>query len=806
MLNNYLLVAWRHILKNKLYSAINILGLVVGLSVYLFGSLLAEYERTHDAFFRNSERIFTVGSVFPNTELAGLISIDSVQSAVGPIIKTEIPEIEYISRSIRREFLLSIDDNDYYQNIRFVDHDFPRIFDFNYIEGDESALDSPSGLLITRSAATKYFGQGSAVGKSIELDHEKLLRVTAVVEDLPANSHFNSSLVLPAEFELVAHISVLNTEHANEELGNWGSLNLGDLTYLLVPGNVDTGWLQTRMDGIYDSHYPLPNRELVSGFEVNDLTDANTFLWSATGLPVIESIQLLALLVLIIAIVNYTNLATAQSLKRTREVGLRKTMGANQTQLLIQFQVESILIVIVSMIISIGFLELLIPLFNDSLGKGLVISYADNLLWLISTTLLVGMIAGAYPAYLITLANPIDALRDEVSKSAGGSLFRSAMLGIQFAISIFMLAIVLVVYLQNTEVEESGNIYPRSKIITLNRLELPDIRSNLEVLRDQVLSIPGVTGLGYSSQVPFQQSNSFIKVSAIAGDENNAIKPNTVWVSPGFFETYDIDILKGRPLTEDIANDTMREGVYDQNVVVNEMLLSDLGYTLDSMNPIFHRLTEEGTNHTYSIVGIVPDQNFLGFHNQIRPMVFLMAPEYYNIGSIKVEGRAMQATLADIEETWDRIIPDYPIQIEFLNEKFDDIFKILDGITRMLIGFAFVAMILSLVGLFGLAAFMVERRTREIGIRKIMGASMGQIMRLLIWQFSKPVLLASGIALPVAYLAADTYLEFFSNRLELPVISIIVAGIVGILLSWSVVSIHAIRVASENPIHALRYE
>ena len=458
------------------------------------------------------------------------------------------------------------------------------------------------------------------------------------------------------------------------------------------------------------------------------------------------------------------------------------------------------------MIISIGFLELLIPLFNDSLGKGLVISYADNLLWLISTTLLVGMIAGAYPAYLITLANPIDALRDEVSKSAGGSLFRSAMLGIQFAISIFMLAIVLVVYLQNTEVEESGNIYPRSKIITLNRLELPDIRSNLEVLRDQVLSIPGVTGLGYSSQVPFQQSNSFIKVSAIAGDENNAIKPNTVWVSPGFFETYDIDILKGRPLTEDIANDTMREGVYDQNVVVNEMLLSDLGYTLDSMNPIFHRLTEEGTNHTYSIVGIVPDQNFLGFHNQIRPMVFLMAPEYYNIGSIKVEGRAMQATLADIEETWDRIIPDYPIQIEFLNEKFDDIFKILDGITRMLIGFAFVAMILSLVGLFGLAAFMVERRTREIGIRKIMGASMGQIMRLLIWQFSKPVLLASGIALPVAYLAADTYLEFFSNRLELPVISIIVAGIVGILLSWSVVSIHAIRVASENPIHALRYE
>ncbi len=806
MFRNYLLIAIRHIFKNKLYSAINILGLIVGLTVYLFGSLLTEYELTHDTFFEKSERIFSVGSVFGPEAKLGILSIDSANSALGPIIKAEVPELATLSRSIRRQFLLSIDDNDYYQFMEFVDSDFTRIFDFTYIEGNETALDDRTGLLITQSAAYKYFGKGPALGKSLTLDHDKVLSVTGVIADLPMNTHFNSSLAQPGKLEMVAHISVLTTENRNEEEGNWSSLNLGDLTYFLAPDNVSQDWIQTKMDGLYESHFPSKDDNFVSGFKVRPLIEANTFLWSAIGMPIVESVHILAILVLVVAIVNYTNLATAQSLRRTREVGLRKTMGADRSQLLTQFLVESVLITTIAMIISIAILEFALPLFNGAVGKDLTIDYGETILWILTTAIVVGLVAGAYPAYLITKTSPIHALRDTVSKSTKGGIFRSIMLGIQFAISIFMMAIVMVIYFQNSKLEEAGNIYPRSQIVTLTRLGLPDIRSQYDVLRNEIESIPGVTGLAYSSQVPFEQSNSNWEISAVKGDELNRIAPNIIWTSPNFFEIYDTPLLKGRILDESISGDTIKEGVYTANVIVNEMLLKKLGYTLDSVNPVFHELTEDRQPRTYSIVGVVPDQNILGFHNQIKPFVFPMMPEAFDVASIRIQGRGMQATIKDIEDKWKDIIPDYPIQVEFLDETFNDVFNIFGGITKTMAAFAFLAMLLSMVGLFGLAAFMVERRTREIGIRKVMGANLGQIVRLLIWQFSKPVVWAAFVALPASYFAADTYLNFFSDRLPLPEAVIAIAGVLAVGLSWAIVSVHAMKVARANPIRALRYE
>lgn len=277
-------------------------------------------------------------------------------------------------------------------------------------------------------------------------------------------------------------------------------------------------------------------------------------------------------------------------------------------------------------------------------------------------------------------------------------------------------------------------------------------------------------------------------------------------MSPGFFALYNIPLLSGRLLGEEISDDTVKEDVYAANVIVNELLLVKLGYALDSENPVFHDFSNTRPSRTYSIVGVVPDQNFLGFHNQIKPMIFLMNPDDYRVASVRIRGRGIQATLADIENTWDEVMPDYPIQVQFLDETFNDVFKIYSAMTKTMTGFAFLAMTLSMVGLFGLAAFMVERRTREIGIRKVMGASLGQIVRLLIWQFSKPVMWASLVSLPAAYFASNTYLDFFADRLSLPGGIIALAGITGILLSWGIVSIHAYRIATTNPVHALRYE
>ncbi len=806
MIKNYLLIAWRHILKNKLYSSINILGLVVGLSVFLFGSLLANYENTHDVFFKNSDRIFTVGSIFSPTADIGISVIDSANTAVGPLVKADIPEIDLVARTLRREMLVSVENSDYYQVIRFADADLLQIFDFAYLEGNQTALDVKNGLVITRSAATKYFGEGPALGRSIELDHDKVVNVTAVVADLPANSHFNSSLVISYPFELVAHISVLNSEDNNVEEGNWENLDLHDLTYLLAPDKTRLSWLQTKMDGMFSSHYPSEQSDIITGFKVSRLQDANTFLWTALGMPIIETVQLLAILVLIVAIVNYTNLATAQSFGRTREVGLRKTMGADRSQLLVQFLVESVLIATISMVLAVGVLELVVPVFNASLGKGMTIDYAVTLPWLLLTTFAVGVIAGAYPAYLITQTSPIDALRDSSPGSSKGTLFRSIMLGVQFAISIFMLAIVLVVFFQNAKLQESGDVFPRSQVVSLQRLNVPEIQSRLEVLKNEISAVSGVTGFGYSSQIPFQQSNSPLRVTAVRGDESGVFTPLQVAINPGFFEVYDIPLLKGRGLGEEVSDDTLKEGVYTVNVVVNEMMLDELGYNMATEHPVFYDYSTTEQIHAYTVVGVIPDQNFRGFHNQVKAMVFLKGSQYYDIASVRILGRDFQSTLVDVEKVWDEIIPEYPIQVQFLDETFNDVFRIYSAMTQALTGFAFLAMTLSMVGLFGLAAFMVEQRTREIGLRKVMGANLVQIIRLLIWQFSKPIIWASLIALPAAYFASRTYLDFFADRLPFSGVFIVVAGMIGIVLAWATVSIHAFRIAKANPIHALRTE
>lgn len=806
MLKNYTVIAWRHILKNKLYSSINILGLVLGLSVFFFGSLLAEYEQSHDNFYKNSTRIFTVGSVFKPDAGVGVLESDAAHTALAPVIKTQMPDVEAVARTINREFLISVGDNDYYENIRFSDSSFLNIFDFTYIEGDNTAIDDPTGLLLTQSMAIKLFGEESALGKFVILDHDKILTVKAVIDDLPHNTHFTSSLLASNSFAMVAHISAINTDTRNEEEGNWNNLSMGDYTYLLASPGLGKKNLQTQLDSLYDNHYPIEENDIVSSFRAHSIAEANTFIWSAIGMPVIETVQLLAIFVLIVAIVNYTNLATAQSLGRTREVGLRKTMGAGRAQLLVQFLVESILIALISMVISLACLEIAVPIFNAALGKGLTINYVETLPWLLLTTLTVGVMAGAYPAHLITKTTPIDALRNSSSKGAKGNLFRSLMLGVQFSISIFILAIVMVVYFQNSKLEQSGDIYARSQIITLKRLNISGIENKLDTLKNELDAIENVSRTAFSSQVPFQQWNSSFDVSATQGDDSNVVSLNQVSVSPTFFDLYDMPILKGRRLTKEVSGDTLKSDVYTANVVVNELLLQKLGFTLETENPIFYDFSDDRPSRAYSIVGVVPDQNFLGFHNVIKPMAFMMRPAWYSIASLRVEGSNIKSTMGEIEKAWEDVIPDYPIQVEYLDETFNEVFKVFNAMTKTLGGFAFLAITLSMVGLFGMSAFMVERRTKEIGIRKVMGANLRQIVGLLIWQFSKPVLCSLAVALPAAYLASNTYLNFFADRLSLPVVIIISAGLAATLFSWAIISFHSIKIARANPIRSLRYE
>jgi putative ABC transport system permease protein len=809
MLWNNIIIALRNLKKNKAFAAINISGLALGLTIYVFGGLLVEYENTHDRSFANVDRIYTIGASAAPELNVGVDKFNSTFMAVGPIIKAELRDIDAVARTRNQEFLLTMGSESYYEGLRFADPELLQIFDFNYIQGDSTALDDPSGLLVTEAIAIKYFGRTDVIGEVVTFDNEFDFSITAVIEDPPLNSHFNSLVITDQGFTIVAPFRAKNRlGDYDADVGDWNNLSVGDMTYVLLPESLDQAWLQTQMDRIYASLVPEDEGDAIASLDVHPLSYANVAIWDMIGMPVISSISLLSLMVLMVACVNYTNLATAQSIGRTREVGMRKTMGATQTQLLTQFLVESMVIAAIAMVFAIAALEMVIPLFNNAAGKNMTLNYIATMPWLLTTTILVGLLAGLYPAWLITKTNPIEALRDIARKGKKGSLVRSFMIGAQFAMSAFMLAMVTIVYLQNEKVKESSYIFPRSELYTLERLNVEGITDRLETLRHELEALPNVDRVAYSSQVPYEQNNSQNILSPIAGDEAAGIIFMNMRMSPEFLDAYDIPVLAGRNLSHDITNDKRTEELESLNILVNELTLAKMGIDrpIDALNKRLYSLDEESTVREYVIVGVVPTQNIVGLFNEEKAWIFQYSPTSLRMGSVRITGGNIMDTVESIEDTWDRVIPDYPMQGRFLDEVFDDVYKVLKYMNLALGVFAFVALSLALIGLFGLAAFMATQRTKEIGVRKVLGASSIQIARLLVWQFSTPVLWALLFALPGAYFASQGYLNFFADRISSPILILLVSGLIAVLLAWGTIAGHAIRIARSNPILALRYE
>ena len=653
--------------------------------------------------FKNVDRIYTIGSTAAPELNVGVDKFNSTFMAVAPIIKAELPDVDAVARTRGREYLLTSGAESYYEGTRFADPEFLTIFDFNYIHGDSSALDDPSGLLITEAVAIKYFGKTDVIGEVITFDNQFDFSVTAVIEEPPLNTHFNA-LIEDQGFGIVVPLRALNRlDDYDADVGDWNNLSIGDMTYVMPPESLDQAWLQTQVDRIFETLVPEEEAEVIASLNVHPLPYANVAVWDMIGMPVIAVISLLSLMVLVVACVNYTNLATAQSLGRTREVGMRKTMGATQTQLLIQFLVESLVITSIAMIFAIAALEMIIPLFNNAANKSMALDYAATMPWLLLTTLLVGLLAGLYPAWLITRTNPIEALRDIARKGKKGSLVRSFMIGAQFAISAFMLAMVTIVYLQNEKVKESSYIFPRSEIYVLDRLRVEGISERLETLRRELEALPNIDSVAYSSQVPFEQNNSQNTLSTIQGDESSGMMLMNMRMSPEFLEAYDIPILAGRNLSRDISNDILSDESESLNILINKMTMTLMGFNnpADVINQRLYSQSEDSALREYIIVGVVPTQNIVGLFNEEKPWFFQHSPDSLRIGSIRISGGNIMETVASIEDVWDSVIPEYPIQGRFLDEVFEDIYSILKYMNMALAIFALVALSLALIGLFG---------------------------------------------------------------------------------------------------------
>ena len=810
MFYNYVKLALRNLVKHRLYAFINIAGLALGLTIFLFGSMIVAYERNHDHMFAERERIFFVGSIFAPGAGTGILEYPNVKLAYGPLFEAEIEEAEQVVRTVYRAPILTVEDKHYYQGIRFAEAGFTRMFDFQYIHGDLTAIDDPRKLIVTVSTAQKLFGRSDVLGEVVSLDHHYTMHIGAVIADVPADSHFNTSFLPDNDLEAIAPLTALVGLEGFDMAGSWRGLSPYHMTYLLLPPGYDRDWLQDQVDNVSARHAPEDEGELIRALKVSPLVDCNTQIWDAFGFPVLESVQLLGLLILIVACLNYTNLATAQSFGRGREVGLRKTLGAGRLQLLAQFLVESLSLAVLAMVIALAAIELLVPAYNGWTGKAVVFDYLDIMPGLVLTTLAVGLLAGAYPAFLISRVNPIDSLRNTLVTGPKGNIFRSLLIAAQFSISIFMLAMVMIIYFQNEKIRDISSAFLQSQTVVLKRVGHEDVKEKHETLRREFNALAGVQAVTFSNDVPYNSDGDSRRVTPISGDETLEFGIKLVSVDIDFMATYGIELLAGRAFDLNIANDVFRRESEQVNVVVNQLAAQRLGFGrgASAIGSSFYKIPDERRPQArqYNIVGVMPDRYFDGAHSEIAPMLFYIRPEHHHFASIRVADADLSRTLAEIDAVWERVVGDYPIQRTFLDFYFNLFFRFPQGINNVLAAFAGIALSLALFGLFGLAAFLAQRRTREIGIRKVMGASVGQVVRLLIWQFSLPVIWSLPVAAPLAYLASGVYLDFFPERVELVAPVIFLASLMGLLTAWAIVAGHAVNIARAKPVHALRYE
>ena len=810
MLSGYFTLALRNLAKYRLYATINVAGLTLGLTVFLFSTLVVSYEFSHDKMFANYERIFTVGSLFAETSGEPINEYPSARLAYGPLFDREIDHLELVARSLQRRRLLSVDGAHHYAGVRFVDGGFTRIFDFDYLQGDADALDDPRGLILTAKMARQLFGSGDVLGREVVLAHRYSMVVRAVIADVEADSHFNSSLLPYSKLTAIASLQALIAIGGFDEQKSWLGLSPSDLTYILLPPDRDRAWLQAQVDGVEQRHASEKERLYVGGLHVRPLAESNIQVWESLGFPVLETVQLLGLLVLVTACLNYTNLATAQSFGRTREVGLRKTFGAEPAQLLGQFLVESVTLAAIAMLMAIAAVELLIPVYNHRVGETLLLDYWVLLPGMLLITALVGISAGGYPAYLISRHRAIDGLHSTLLKGAGGGVVRGVMISVQFAISIFILSMVLVIYFQNQKILSLSQVFPKEEMVILGEVGEPSIQARHESLRQALTALPGVSNVSFSKGIPFHESGGLREVTRSAGQRQVHVEMYTASVDHEFMATYDIPLLAGRGLQASRPEDVYKPGDSSLSVVINPLAAEALGFATatDAIGHSYYQVPGELYSDAieYRIVGIMPNQYYLGVHTEIRPLAFAIWPPTHRYASVRLNDIDRAGTLAAIDKAWQQLIPDYPVQRASLEFYFRLFFRIPKGINGILALFAGIALTLALIGLFGLAAFMAQRRTKEIGLRKIMGASNFQVVRLLIWQFSMPVWWSLLVAMPLAYLASNIYLDFFPERFEFVAPIIFLASAICIVLAWGIIACHAIVIARTSPIESLRHE
>lgn len=790
MLKNYLKVAIRNLIRQKGFSFINIFGLALGISCTTLIALWVTDELSYDRFHASHERMFRITATLPEMKIKAAVT----SAPLGPAMKDQLPEIEDMVRiSGLNTDLLQVGDNKFDEKrIIYADSNFFKFFDFKFIKGDrESALLKPEGIVITEAMAIRYFGTTDAVDKIIRKNNKDDFSVTAVIENVPSNSHLRFDFVQPLRY----------LARTNNDLKNnvWDNFNW--YTYIRVNDKVasDPGALTRLEQGLQDL-YKKNEQGLKVSFILQPLTDIHLHSRFLADIDSHGSAQnvyiftIVAIFILVVACLNFMNLATARAARRAKEVGLRKTVGAVRPLLMGQFLAESLVVAFLSLTLGILFIWLALPYFNILGGKNLVLDFTNlNLVGgLLAITIITGLLAGSYPAVYLSGFLPATVLKGSFTGGGAGSLFRNTMVVIQFTISIALIVGTLVVYRQLTYIQQLNLGYDKENLVYVPMTG--ELWSKYDAFRTTLETGKYTSQYSFISSLPTTHSNATVSVSWPGKDPNSQPLFYNISIDNHFEEVFKATILEGRGFSENLKGDS-------SNIILNQAALKVMSIPLESA--VGSRINVWGRERT--VVGIVKDFNFKPINEEIGPM-FLTPNTWGGYAMIRTAPGSLEGTVNELERICKELNPAYPFHFSFLDQDIANQYTAEKRLGSVFNVFASLAIIISCLGLYGLSAYLAERRTRELGIRKVLGASGGQLVYLLGMTFTRPIVIAMCIAVPLSYHAMDLWLSSFVFRISIDWTVYAIAFFAALLIAGLTVSFESVKAALSNPVKALRSE
>jgi putative ABC transport system permease protein len=800
MIRNYIKTAYRSLLKNKGFTAINVLGLSVGLATCLLIVFYVVDELSYDKYNVNADRIYRVTD---NVRLNGRES--SYAGTEKPLMDflTTYPQVEKMGRIIPKEslflstskfFIRKGNSNIQEKRVTYAESNIFDVFTLPLVDGKiAKSLDEPHTAVITESTAKKYFNKTDVAGQTITINDTSIYKITAVIKDIPSQSHFN--------FDFFLSYASIPEYHA----GGWGYGGIHN--YLLLKPGTNIKALEDQIAKLEIAHSFSPAAWTTGGnylrikltplLDIHLRSTAQFELDKGGSIQYVYIFSVIGIFILLIACVNFMNLSTARSSNRAKEVGVRKVLGSARKYLIAQFLTESILVTLASTIIAVVLACALLPVFNQVSGKSLSFT-AHSLSWLlpslIASVLVIGFLAGSYPAFFLSGFQPIEVLKGKLAAGFKGSFLRSFLVVFQFSISIFLIIGTLVIYNQLNYIHNKNLGFDRSQVLVIKNTNV--LGNQAKILKDEVKQLPGVVSITMSTYQPTGEERN---MTGLFPDRTIDIKKDVLtefWpVDEDYINTMGIKLIAGRNFSKQMASDTAA-------MIVNEAFIRKYGEK-DPMGKTLYR--DSYGIQPYHIVGIMKDFNFSSLRDQITPAALYFAADNGAI-SVRIRTSDLSALMSQIENKWKRLAPNQQFAYSFMDQDFDATYHSEQRVGTLFVSFSTLAILIACLGLFGLAAYAAEQRNKEIGIRKVLGASISGIVSMLSMDFIKLVFISILIASPLAWYIMNKWLQDFAYRTEVHWWIMATAGMVAILIAFATISFQSVKAALANPVKSLRSE